>query len=260
MNGKPLHILTLMSIATLAFVLGAIPAWASDDSGAQPAPPSASAPVPGDQAASSGDFKDSAPEHAIAPIATPAYLLDEGDVLSFAIVGEDDMKIDEVPVLAGGYITLPLVGAINIKGKSTDEAIQIAALALKKYYIDPKVILIVKKPRDNVFNIKVFGRVVKPGFYPVKRTEDANLITVIAYAGGFARRANQRNVVLIGKDGKMRAVDVRMYLEDGAASKEDIHVDDGDVVVVGEVGRPDFALINPVGLITTAIFYWISKS
>jgi polysaccharide export outer membrane protein len=98
-----------------------------------------------------------------------------------------------VRVNAAGYITLPLVGAVQVSGLTQQQAeAHIAAQYGEKYLQDPQVSVFIKEFTTE--RITIDGAVAKPGIYPL--VGQMTLLRALALAGGFGQIANASEVML----------------------------------------------------------------
>jgi len=102
-----------------------------------------------------------------------------------------DIKIEDAPELSGtfqvnakGFITLPVIGVIEVAKKTTDELIKTISgkLAAGGYLTNPIVSIAVKQKHTRAFFIQ--GAVHSPGMYQVEGRP--TLLTLITIAGGLA--------------------------------------------------------------------------
>lgn len=130
------------------------------------------------------------------------YRLQSGDSLQITIYGEEDLsrlhKISE-----NGAITLPLIGTIQIAGMTAAQAQEdITAQYSNGYLVDPVISVEIVKQRG----IYILGEVQTPGRY--EYSQGANVLNIVALAGGFTYRANKDNIEILRlhKSGQPRHV------------------------------------------------------
>jgi polysaccharide export outer membrane protein len=92
-----------------------------------------------------------------------------------------------------GKITLPLLGDIQAEGYSLNELTAALTEKLKDLFYSPKVSVSLKQIGGK--KIIVLGEVNNPGVY--KPTGMANVLEVIALAGGFSEHAVLNSVILV---------------------------------------------------------------
>ena len=125
-----------------------------------------------------------------APTASP-YLLDSGDRLRVTVFGQQNLS-RIYPVDPSGYISMPLIGAVKVRGMSTFQAEERISNILKQKYIkDPKVSVEVAASRP----FFILGEVRNAGQFPYVAGMTAQ--TAIAIAGGFTPRAKKKRIQLV---------------------------------------------------------------
>ncbi len=143
-----------------------------------PAPPaSAAPPAPRLTLASATD----------APRKTP-YTLAGGDRIRVFVYGQPSLS-RIYAVDSAGFISMPLIGPLNVRGLTTyDLEIMLAARLGAKYVRDPKVSVEIAAYRP----FFILGEVRNPGQYPY--VPGMTVRTAVAIAGGYSPRANERKV------------------------------------------------------------------
>ncbi|MBM3527955.1 MAG: polysaccharide export protein [Alphaproteobacteria bacterium] len=127
-----------------------------------------------------------------APIVEDAgtYTLDSGDKLRIVVFGQDALS-NTYAVSAAGQVTMPLIGAVNARGMTTQQLSQSIAGRLKQSFIrDPSVAVEVETYRP----FFVLGEVTYPGQYPY--VPGMTVQNAVAIAGGFTPRASKSRVTL----------------------------------------------------------------
>lgn len=106
-----------------------------------------------------------------------------GDIIEMKVYQEDDLT-SHVRVNADGTVTLPLLGAVRVAGKTADEASEFIRAALEKDYLNnPHVTLSVVEFAKKRFS--VMGEVKLPGFYLIPENERINVLQALSMAGGY---------------------------------------------------------------------------
>lgn len=137
-----------------------------------------------------------APDAAKADASQTDYVLQPQDLLRVQIFQEDDInRLGEVRVSQDFTVSLPLIGTVNLKGKTKGQAQDIIReLYDRDYLVDPQVNVFVLEyvPR----NVVVSGAVGAQGVVPFPREQGLNLLEAISRAGGFTRLADKKHVKL----------------------------------------------------------------
>ena len=124
------------------------------------------------------------------------YLLQPGDVIRVLVLGEEELnKLGEVRVSQEFTVVLPLIGSVDLKGKTVRQAeTVIRALYERDYLVSPQVNVNVLKYVERT--VQVFGSVNKPGVVQFPPEEGLTLSEAISRAEGFSRLADQKKVTL----------------------------------------------------------------
>ncbi|MDE2379988.1 polysaccharide biosynthesis/export family protein [Bradyrhizobium sp.] len=131
-----------------------------------------------------------------------AYHLDAGDKLRVVVYGQEGLT-NTYAIDAGGAITLPLIGAVPARGRTTAGlAADIAARLRNGYIREPSVAVEIEAYRP----FFILGEVAAPGQYPY--VPNMTVESAVAIAGGFSPRARRDTVTLTHSDtgGAMRVV------------------------------------------------------
>jgi len=148
-----------------------------------------------------------------------AYRLDAGDKLRVVVYGQDGLT-NTYAIDAGGSITLPLIGAVPARGRTTAELASAITAKLRNGYIrEPSVAVEIESYRP----FFILGEVAAPGQYPY--VPNMTVESAVAIAGGFSPRARRDTVTLTHSDGGGAA---RFVVPLGTS------VSPGDTVLVGE--------------------------
>lgn len=199
----------------------------------------------------------SAPPGTLSTLALPSSTVTNtrvgsGDVLRVTVFGQPDLSA-EVGVNDKGFLTLPLIGGIDVNGLTTSEISAKVADGLRKgqYLKNPEVSVEVVQLRSQM--VSVLGEVSRPGRYPIPG--HMSVLELLATAGGLTVQADQTVTLLRRKNdktGSSAESDVRIPILLGETSATertplDVELNAGDVVYVnkkklfyihGEVNRP----------------------
>jgi polysaccharide export outer membrane protein len=126
----------------------------------------------------------------------PAYRLDAGDRMRIVVYGQEGLT-NTYLVDAGGSITMPLIGAVTARGRTTAELSAAIAARLRNGYIrEPYVAAEVEAYRP----FFILGEVAAPGQYPF--VPNMTVESAVAIAGGFSPRARRDRVTLTHTDAR----------------------------------------------------------
>lgn len=159
------------------------------------------------------------------------FVLGVGDVINVAVFGQPDMSTQAV-ISDSGFVTMPLLGPINLDGLTPLQAEQKITAALRRgdYLVNPQVNVTLEEYRSR--QISVLGQVQQPGRVTIER--DLTPLDAIAAASGTTPEAGNFAVLIReGPGGEQRQVfDLRRNLRgpDGLP----MVVMDGDTILVPE--------------------------
>jgi polysaccharide export outer membrane protein len=175
------------------------------------------------------------------------YLLGAGDSIRINVFQNPELST-ETRVSESGAITFPLIGEVNVGGKTIQDAEQKIAQALSSggFVQQPQVNIVLQQVRGN--QVAVFGMVNKPGRYPLE-TFKMRLLDALAMAGGVLSNGSDVVVVTGVRNGQAFKKEVNIaesfLLKETA---EETYVMSGDQIYVhrapvfyiyGEVQHPD---------------------
>lgn len=158
------------------------------------------------------------------------YRIGPRDVLKITVFQEPDLSLDNVPVDANGNILLPLIGQVQVSGKtSTELSSDIAARLGERYLVDPQVSIIVSASASQ--NVTVEGAVNKPGVFPLQGP--TTLLQAMALAQGPTETAHLDEVIVFRRKGD-KVYGAQFNLSDIRTGRaENPEILGSDIVVVG---------------------------
>jgi polysaccharide export outer membrane protein len=145
------------------------------------------------------------------------YVVEAPDVLAIEVRGEDDLSVDAVTVGPDGRIHRPLVGSVDVAGRTVGEVESELSRRYTRFIRDVEVAVSVVEHRSK--HVYVTGEVRRPGRYPYTGNDD--VLSVIAQAGFLTRNAAVGDVqVARGRPGYTERLPVHLddIVERGDAS------------------------------------------
>jgi len=185
-----------------------------------PAPAAAQAPV---------DANTSRASPEVTAIDPSTYRVGAEDVLEISVWHEDALK-KEALVRPDGGISYPLIGEVQVAGKTVLEIREEVAKRLEKFIPDPVVsVTIVKVGSQHIY---VVGKVNKPGEFPVGRYVD--VLQALSMAGGLTPFADANDMRVMRREGDLQVVLPFEYgrVVRGQKLEQNVQLRGGDVVVV----------------------------
>ncbi|KRR23443.1 polysaccharide biosynthesis/export family protein [Bradyrhizobium retamae] len=148
-----------------------------------------------------------------------AYHLDAGDKLRVVVYGQEGLT-NTYAIDAGGAITMPLIGSVRARGRTTAGlAAEISAKLRAGFIREPSVAVEIEAYRP----FFILGEVAAPGQYPY--VPNMTVESAVAIAGGFSPRARRDSVTVTHTDASGTS---RFVVPPGSP------VSPGDTVLVSE--------------------------
>ncbi|MBD2393721.1 SLBB domain-containing protein [Cyanobacterium aponinum FACHB-4101] len=177
-----------------------------------------------------------------------AYTLDTGDVIQVTVFGLPDQG-GVVQVFNDGTVTFPLIGTVNVRGKTIMEVNDLLTSLYSRYLKRPSITVILQQPRP--LEVAIVGEVNVPGNYnlsggtQIQQKEGQTQIAsntpslpkvsdLFTLAGGLTVSADVRQIQLKRQEkGKevLYVLDFWQLLQEGDLA-QDVRLKDGDVIVV----------------------------
>ncbi len=163
------------------------------------------------------------------------------DLLEITVYGHEDLST-KTRVSSEGTISFPLLGTINVEGKTVrDLETEIEKLLNKDYIVNPHVVVLTLEYYLNQLNIiYIIGEVKNPTTINLTKNKVTNILEAISMAGGFTDEANKRKIeiIRIDPDGVKKKIIVNLSSilkkqKKGNADEEDeTAIKPGDVIMV----------------------------
>jgi polysaccharide export outer membrane protein len=179
--------------------------------------------MPGDQmpAPSVADLQASERPYRVGPF----------DKLVIDVFGSEELSKKEVQVDASGRITFPLIGTIEVAGRTPGEVSAIMQDLFRGRFIrDPQISVNLKEIVSQT--VTIGGEVKKPGVYPI--VGKMTLMTAVASAEGWTDIASKGEVVVFRTvaDKDYAAVYNMKAIQRGNYPDPEVYA--GDIVMIGE--------------------------
>jgi polysaccharide export outer membrane protein len=163
------------------------------------------------------------------------YVIGEGDLLQVSVFEDQDLKT-ETRVGARGFVSLPLIGSVQVDGLTTREAEQrIEDLYRAKYIQQPHVSIFVKEQVSG--KITLMGAFKKTGTFPYLARQ--NLFDAMALGEGLLDTAGKMVQVRRGLRDSDRPTTFLIDLDQlvrGGGDELNIEIKSGDVIYVPDAG------------------------
>lgn len=201
----------------------------------------------------SGDLPAPAPADQIGVEAQ--HLVGPFDTLAVEVFAVPELS-REVRVDANGRISLPVVGELDVAGKTPGELQSAIVTRLRAGYVrNPQVTVNVRETVSRT--VTVDGAVTRPGIFPI--TGQMTMMRAVARAEGTSDKARERHVVIFRTVGGNRMAALYDLEAIRLGIYEDPRVYPNDVVVVGK-SRASLLfpqILQAVSLISTPLLILI---
>lgn len=159
-----------------------------------------------------------------------SYRLQQGDVVSISVWGEETMQMKDLRVLPDGTLSFPLVGSIPVLGNTANQVSSMVADKLKVYLPEPQVTVIVTSTEGN--RAYILGKVARPG--PISLATPITIMQALSLAGALDRFADKSGIKLVRNTEKGQVVIPINYqsLMRGEKLEENILLKTGDTIVI----------------------------
>lgn len=147
---------------------------------------SAAGPAP----SASGSSTPSSPQKP--HVSVSQYTVGVADVLHVNVWKNPDLS-QSVTVGPDGFVSLALLGDVNVVGLTTSELGQMLTNRLTAFIVAPQVTVSVVEIRSR--QVYVMGQVAKPGGYPL--IGQMSVLQMLAQAGGLNTFANRKGIYVL---------------------------------------------------------------
>lgn len=166
-----------------------------------------------------------------------------GNVVSISVLGNPELS-RTVTVNEDGTTDYPVLGSFDISGMTAQELTDLLTQVISRIVDRPRVFVNVSDFR--LINVRVKGAVLNPGEVMVKAPAD--ILDVIAEAGGVSQQADLRRVMILSERGEgnrreQKVVNVASYSAMQDEDYQPVRVEMGDLVVVPTLERQSYVRV-----------------
>lgn len=148
------------------------------------------------------------------------YKLSTGDVISITVYGEDDLKKDKTRLTDAGTISYPVLGEIEVRGKTVGDLEKMITEGLRgRYLVNPRVSVTIDEYRP----FFISGQVANNGSFPFQ--PGLTVRKAVSIAGGFKERASMSKIFVV-RDGDPTQTPIKVDLN--------APINPGDILTVEE--------------------------
>ncbi|MFC1678626.1 polysaccharide biosynthesis/export family protein [Elusimicrobiota bacterium] len=162
----------------------------------------------------------------------PNYKISPADLLEITVYRMEDLS-RIIRVGQQGTISYPLVGVLEVGGKSVTDAEKELSGKLKEYLRDPQVTIFIKEYGNK--QIFVLGEVKEPGSFDLPTESRLTVLGAISKAGGFTQVAakDRTKVIRTGVNGKSTTFTIEVSAITSKGKKhKDISLEPNDVIYI----------------------------
>jgi polysaccharide export outer membrane protein len=186
-----------------------------------------------------------------------SYRLGPGDAIAIHIDRHPEDSIERAVVSPVGYVYFPLLGNVNVVGKTMPQLEQYFTAAVAEFIRDPRVTMTLLEAHSA--KIGVLGDVKAPGVQIL--TRPTRLLDAITQAGGILETGKQTVSILRQyEDGRvqMLSADVKKILQGKASPEENAYLRAGDTIIVhGNLFKKITKISSLVGV--TSLFTFLMR-
>ena len=176
---------------------------------------------------------------AAASAADNDYIMCPGDQLQVVVYRHTDISspLNSTPYIVrpDGKVTFPLIGDIDVTGKTVTEFTRQLEASLAEYLVRPQVsVNILKLGTTRVY---VLGEVKKPGLYELEKSH--RVLDALGKAEGFTEKAAKKKIFLIRKGAEEPVlVNINNFLKKSDQSQNYV-LNEGDCLYLTSNGKID---------------------
>ena len=155
------------------------------------------------------------------------YVIEPGDLVGVRVFNQDNMSA-HARVRSDGKVAVPILGDVDVAGKTPTAVSKELAVRLKEYVVSPIVTVSVEETKAT--NVAVLGEVAHPGNYTLDAS--AGVLSALAAAGGFTDYASRDSIYVVRRASgpRIRFAFGNLDHGDGPAAAFRLHA--GDAVIV----------------------------
>jgi protein involved in polysaccharide export with SLBB domain len=160
------------------------------------------------------------------------YKLGANDEIAIRIVGQPEYSIEKTKISPVGRIFHPLLGEVEVAGRTVPQLIEELTKDLSEYLLNPKISVSLLETRSA--KVGVLGEVLRPGILIMN--EPMKILDAIKEAGGLTEYGNKSSVIVYRQenDGRIgtHEVNLKKILEGKSSNSENLELQPGDTVMV----------------------------
>ena len=167
----------------------------------------------------------------ISGVGAEDYRIAPPDVLEISIWGEPELQRANLVVRPDGKVSFPLVGDLDVAGKTTAEVKEQLESAIQQYIPQASASVIVTQMGSMQFY--VLGKVARPGMFNI--ATELNVLQALSMAGGLTPFAKEGDIVIVRTQPGGQTLRLPFdynRVKSGKNLEQNITLQRGDVVLV----------------------------
>ena len=170
------------------------------------------------------------------------YVMCPGDHLQVVVYGHSDLSSgngNTTPYIVrpDGKVTFPLIGEVDVTGKTVAEFTQALTNSFAEYLVEPQIsVNIVKMGTTRVY---VLGEVRRPGMYELEKSH--SVLDALSKAEGFTEKSAKKKIYLVRRGASEPIlVNINNYFKK-ADQKQNYILQEGDCLYLTSNNKIDFS-------------------
>ena len=171
-----------------------------------------------------------------------SYKLGPNDEIAIRVQGQPEYSLEKVKISPVGRIFHPLLGDVEVAGRTVPQLTEELAKELSEYVLNPKVSVSLLETRSA--KIGVLGEVIHPGILIMN--EPMKVLDAITAAGGFTDFGSKSNVIVYrqSESGQINTHEVNIKELLAGKTTQNLELQPGDTVVVNGNTKKKLAVIT----------------
>ena len=154
-----------------------------------------------------------------------------------------------------GFVNLPLIGLVNLKGYTLNKAEQVIEQEVRRFYKTSEIYVQVKNAQ---LYFSIIGEVFTQGNFQMQ-SNNLSLLEAVSIAGGLTPVANRSYVRLIRMyDGRPRMFSINMN-DIRSLSRPEFYIQPKDIIVVDALSIRQVGLLNPTLKEGASLFFYLTS-
>jgi polysaccharide biosynthesis/export protein len=161
-----------------------------------------------------------------------SYRLGAGDIIAIHVDKHPEDSVEKVTVSPVGQVYYPLLGNVNVAGKTLAQLQEYFTTSVSEYIREPRLTLSLLEANSSKYGI--LGDVREPGVKIM--TRPMRVFDAITAAGGITETGSSSNVSVLRQDpfGNVQnvKVNVKKMLQGKASPEDNFYLQTGDTIIV----------------------------